>query len=283
MPALTQLKEELIDITTMKSITSALTETSAGRIKKIRDQFERNVKIYYEISHIYHLVRISAFKMKIEEKIELPKLDLKTLSVAMTSNQRFYGAVNTNVMRTFINNAQQGKTELMVIGLTGQGYMQSSGFGKQFESVTFTKDIPNIEEAKSFIEKTQNFDSVIIYYPKFVSLVNQTIGTSDITQAKVSDEKENQEIKILFEPELPKILEFFNRQVRSLLFLRVMLETDLSLTAARLLSMSAAEERSDELVKEKKTEISRVTSSFINAQLLETFSSIKLWDNQEEF
>ena len=47
MPALTQLKEELIDITTMKSITSALTETSAGRIKKIRDQFERNVKIYY--------------------------------------------------------------------------------------------------------------------------------------------------------------------------------------------------------------------------------------------
>ena len=86
---------------------------------------------------------------------------------------------------------------------------------------------------------------------------------------------------MLFEPELPKILEFFNRQVRRLLFIRIMLETDLSLTAARLLSMSAAEERSSDLIKEKQSEIRKTLSSFINAKLLETFSSIRSWTEEE--
>ena len=158
--------------------------------------------------------------------------------------------------------------------------MTASGFGRHFESLNFAKDIPSPQEAKSFVEKTQNYGSIFIYYPKFVSLVNQSVGITDVTQSSEKERDIKEEIKILFEPELPKLLDFFNKQVRTLLFLRMMLETDLSLTAARLLSMSAAEERSDELIKEKKVEIRRTVDSYINAQLLETFSSIKLWEEE---
>ncbi|OGG03426.1 hypothetical protein A2W14_05300 [Candidatus Gottesmanbacteria bacterium RBG_16_37_8] len=200
----------------------------------------------------------------------------------MTSNQRFYGNINTNIMRTFVNNTRDGKTDLLVIGLVGQGYMKAASFGRHYENFNFSKDIPTVDEAKAFIEKTSTYDQIFVYYPKFISLVNQNVGITDITQAKSEEDKDSEEIKILFEPELLKILEFFNKQVRSLLFIRMMLETDLSLTAARLLAMSAAEERSDDLIKEKKVELRRTMASFVNAQLLETFSSIREWDKREE-
>lgn len=277
MPSITDLKEELDDLVTMKSITSALTEASAGRLQKIRASFERNVQVYQEISNIYHLVRISYFKMKTGQQVKLPTLELKNLSVAVTSNQRFYGNINNVIMRRFVEKTQKERTDLMVIGLTGQSYMKIASFGRQYESFSFQKDTATQEESARFIEKTAQYDQIFLYFPKFVSLVNQTVGITDITQTAAPEGGEKDEIKILFEPELPKIVDFFNRQVRRLLFIRIMLETDLSLTAARLLSMSAAEERSEDLIKEKKSEVRKTMSSIINAQLLETFSSIGSW------
>jgi len=74
------------------------------------------------------------------------------------------------------------------------------------------------------------------------------------------------------------MVEFFERQVRSLLFLRVLLETDLSRTAARLISMSSAEERANEMMKEKKSQLRKVMTSFINRRLLETFAGMSKWN-----
>ncbi|KKS95860.1 MAG: hypothetical protein UV73_C0013G0005 [Candidatus Gottesmanbacteria bacterium GW2011_GWA2_43_14] len=280
MPSLTDLKEELDDLNTMKSITSALTESSAGHLKKIRDNFQRNVKLYQEISDLYHLVRISYFKIPAQKNTPLPKVQLKTLSVAVTSNQRFYGNINSNIMRLFVEKTRTQNSDLMVVGQTGQSFMKISSFGRNYQSQLFQKDTPSVDECSQFVEKTINYDSILLYYPKFVSLVNQTVGISDITQAAAPEGGEKEEIKVLFEPDLPKILDFFNHQVRRLLFLRIMLETDLSLTAARLLAMSAAEERSGDLIKEKQSEIRKNTASFINAKLLETFSSLRLYEEE---
>lgn len=281
MPSLTDLREELDDLVTMRSITSALTESSAGHLKKIKENFLRNVKIYQEISRIYHLVRTSYFQTIVPAATPLPKIQLKTLSVAVTSNQRFYGNINANIMRTFIEKTRTQNNDLMVIGITGQNFMKIASFGRNFQTLTFQKDIPSVDESRQFVTNTLNYDSVLLYYPKFVSLVNQTVGITDITEASLPEGTEEEEIKLLFEPELPKILEFFNTQVRRLLFIRIMQETDLSLTAARLLSMSAAEERSGDLIKVKQSEIRKNMSSFINAKLLETFSSIREWKEEE--
>ena len=73
------------------------------------------------------------------------------------------------------------------------------------------------------------------------------------------------------------MIKFFDSQVRSILFKRVLLEADLARTAARLLSMSQAEERTDSEIKMKKVALKKVFRSFTNAQLLETFSGIKKW------
>ena len=113
------------------------------------------------------------------------------------------------------------------------------------------------------MESIREYGKISVYYPKFVSLLTQTVGVIDITQTAAVEEKDlEEEIHILFEPELKMMLEFFETQVRTLLFLRVMLETNLSRTAARLISMSAAEERADEMIRDKKSQLRKAKTSF---------------------
>ncbi len=282
MPTIADLKLELDDAQTLSVIASAFTEAAAARIGKIKAEFERNRQFYDEISHVYHLVRVAATTKDVkgdsDKKLPPPPSEPKVLSVAITSNQRFYGNLNVNIMRGFLEQIQKEKTDILVMGTTGHDFMKSSGYVHPYDSMNFIHDVPTAEETRAFLDKAMAFDTVMVYYPKFVSLVTQTVGVIDISQAvSPTDKTGEEEIHILFEPEYPEILTFFQRQVRSILFLRVMLEADLSRTAARLLTMSAAEERSTELIKQKKSQLRKIQMSILNAKLLETFAGISKW------
>jgi ATP synthase F1 gamma subunit len=279
MPTIADIKIELEDATTLRLISSAFTEASAARIQKIKNAFETNRQFYDEISHVYHLVRVAGEAHGAENGKTVTKPPTKTISVAVTSNQRFYGNLNVNIMHGFSDEIGKTQGDIMVIGTTGQEYMRSTGYVQKYTKFNFLHDNPTTEETKAFIDAVEPYDSVMVYYPKFVSLVTQTVGIIDLTQtvAIATDKPTEEELQILFEPEYKMILRFFARQVRNLLFAHVMLEADLSRTAARLLTMSAAEERSTELIKQKKSALRKIQMSIANAKLLETFAGIKQW------
>jgi len=278
MPFLVELQEELEEISTLKFISAAYTEASASKIIKIRKAFERNRTYYEEISNVYHIVSVSAELQKLKSKDELDKSKKKTLSIAVTSNQRFYGNLNINTMIEFAKNSAEKKSDLLVIGKTGVDYLEMTRFKKDFERVLFEKDTPTPEEIKSVADRMVDYGTVLVYYPKFVNMLSQTISVADVTEAPESGEvSEDEVIRHIFEPELLDMLNFFEKQVRVVLFNRVMLEADLSRTAARLLTMSGAEDRANELMKEKKIEIAKVKRNERNAELLDTFTGIKQW------
>jgi ATP synthase F1 gamma subunit len=277
MPTIDELKAELEDVTTMKFIASAFTEVAASRIQKIKNAFENNKQFYDEISYLYHLVQVSSAKTKAGSKTG--GREGRNLTVAITSNQRFYGNLNLNIMQSFLTETKGSDADLMVVGVTGCDYMDSAaGEGRKYARRTFAKDNPTPEETSKFLDDIKDYHTVLMYYPKFVTLMTQTVGKTDVTQAAdIGGKVPEDEIYILFEPGLTQILEFFKRHLRAILFVRVMLESDLSRTAARLLTMSGAEERSNELTKVKKSQLRKIQLSIANAKLLETFAAISGW------
>ncbi len=291
MASIGELKEELGDLVTMKFISQAFTEASAARIQKLKNKFELNYQFYKEISHVYHVVRVSSvikaapvptkvlgkFK-KTPPKVIIDQPTGKKLMVALTSNQRFYGTINVQIMQTFIPEALRENADIWVVGLTGRDVVKSGSFPREYKFMQFAKELPNDAEVTQFLADTEAYDSVVLYFPKFETLLRQSVGVLDITQAATPTETiDTDEINILFEPELSKALAFFKASVRQVLLHRCLLETDLARTAARLVAMSAAEERSDELIKAKKSAIRKVHSAFVNRRLLETFAGIKKW------
>lgn len=275
MPTITELREELDDAVTLKFVSSAFTEAAAARVQKIKGEFEKNKQFFDEITRLYHIIRVSGKRTPVTPQGIVRRKEA-LLSVAVTSNQRFYGNINTNIMETFMRDTADQQTDRYIIGTTGSDLLRSIQYAHRYEKLIFTKDLPSNDETRSFLESIKLYTSVILYYPKFVSLVNQTVGKLDICQSGKADETTpKDELYILFEPEYTEILEFFQTQVRSLLFLRAILETDLSRTAARLITMSGAEERATEIIKQKRSQLRKMQSSIINMKLLETFSAMK--------
>ena len=281
MSVITDNKDQINDLMTFKHISAAFTEAAAVKLKNIRDAFNRNARYYEEINYIYHLVEMNAKRMQMERiKSQIERKSAR-LYIAFTSNQRFFGSINTEIMNTFIRDSEPSEIEKMIIGVTGKAYVRSTGQKFSYKEMDFKKDLPAEDEIAQFLKMTENYDQVRVFYPKFISFLKQEVGVTDITQKiALRDSKKNEktkEIHLLFEPELDKMIKFFNTQVRWLLFQRIILESDMARTAARLLTMSQAEERTDFEIKKKKADLRKVIRSFTNAQLLDTFSGIKRW------
>ncbi len=279
MPSLTDLKAELEDIQTLKFISSAFTEASSAKIKKIRAAFETNTEFYQDITKVYHIVQAAAEKLEAADKKKHEgEYREGTLYAAITSNQRFYGSLNVNIMRKFVKDAQTGSPTLLVVGATGRDYLSSIRFPKKYEVQLFEHDTPKKEEVMTFMEYVKPYKTVMLYYPHFKSLMSQDVGIMDIALREEHGELDkDDEAQTLFEPEVSEMLNFFETSVRSVLFFRVMLEVDLARTAARLMTMSAAEQNANELEKEKHSQLYKVTNSFLNARLMETFSGMSKW------
>lgn len=275
MSVLEDLRNELTEITTLKYISAAFAESSSARIGKIRDQFEKNKQYYEEISEVYHMVKVSA---GVEDRELERAREQGAAVVALTSNHRFFGMLNINTMASFVDETKNMDVDRYVIGQTGADYIQMIHYDKPVESVVCANDKPTREEAREFIKRLTKYTQVFLFYPKFHTMVRQTVEMTDITQTAMPEEVQAKKmVDQIFEPELSQILTFFEDQVRALLFERALLEVDLSRTAARLLAMSAAEERADKLVIEKRAQIGKVRGAILNAQLLETFAGIKKW------
>ncbi len=293
MSVLSDLHNELEDNKTLRSIAAAFTEVNAYRIKKIRASFEKNYRFYKEITDIYHLVKETAAVAAglpaqagggrkgepLKETVKPRFAGDKSLRIAVTSNSHFFGNLNRDVIDKFLVDARKTKDDLMVIGQTGISLAALKIPPSRFQSFRFKSDFPSREEIVSVINATSDYARVYLYYPQFVNMLTQKVYILDITQSAPPQKSTVANIDHIFEPEVGKIVEFFEKQVRSLLFIRAMLETDLSRTAARLISMSGAEQRAEVLIRQRGYVIGKFARSERNARLLETFSGMTKWGN----
>ncbi len=275
--AIGEKRKELNELETVRFVTSALFEVSAENISRLREAFEKNRLFYVDISDLYLAVKQAAFlRGHIEEK---PVKKARGVSVAFTTNSRFYGSINSDVMSTFLDHVRVAERDFVVIGKTGETFMGNYPETKKCSYFSFAEDQPTSKEIRQFLKKMAGYDQIYVFHPSFVNVFTQDVAVLDITHTpKVGGEigKEEQ-LDYIFEPELPKILHFFETRVRYLLLGRAMLESELARTAARLMAMSIAEERADKELHDVRADIRREMENFNDMRLLESFSAIKQW------
>lgn len=277
--ALGAQKQELEDLETIRFVASALFDVSAEKIGRLRAAFEKNKAFYDDVASLYQSVKQTAFERG--ELPQKPKTLVKTVSVAFTSNTRFYGSVNAEVMVSFLEHMKRrgAESDYLVIGRTGKTLMEGRADAKHCSYYTFTGDEPSGEEIRDFLKNVDAYDQVEMFYPSFVNVFMHKIAMRDVTYAPHIDVlgDTGRKFDYIFEPELPKILSFFETKVRYLLFQRAMLESELARTAARLFSMNQSQDRSDAAALELRRSIRRASANFSDLRLLESFSAISKW------
>lgn len=259
----------------LKSIAQAYSEIANLKIKRLRGEVERNRIFFDEILKVYGLVRTLAIKQKIA--VVKPK---KSLCILLTSNYRFYGNINSSLVNYFTGSTRELKDiDRIVLGKEGVNFFKTAKVLPDYKEIILKSDMPTNEELLGLAKISSDYNQVLVFHSKLKSLLNQRATFTDVTAASLylkGLDSRNKEaaIRFIFEPELSKILAFFNNQVLTLLLEQTFLESELSRTASRFISMDQAETNADTLIKKFQTLKAYDERNTINNTVLENFASM---------
>lgn len=254
----------------LKQIAQSYSEIANQKIKRIRSEVEVNQLFFKEMSKVFALVKALA----ISQNVAVIKKK-KMLCIILTSNYRFYGIINSALIEYFIKATASLDTDRIMLGRAAVEYFKSSSFFKNYQEVLLNSDEPEAMEIANLVNIIKDYNQVLIFYSRFKSLLQQQPTFTDITATteKITLDKK-QATHFIFEPELKKILTFFDSQILTLLLQETFLESEVSRTASRFISMDQAENEANKVLKDYERLRSYAKRTIRNNQLLESIASI---------
>lgn len=273
MLTISQINGRLDESLSLKYIAQAYSEISAVKLQKIRSGIEKNRNFFQEITGVFRMVKVAAAK----RNIKLTGTKKKgNVSILLTSNHRFYGALEEKLIRYFIVNTTKFKTDRIIIGKSAAEFLTAMRYSHPHNSVLFKEDLPDITELRNLIVNLMDYEQILVYYSRMQSVLLQEPHVVDVLQQPPEHytETTHRGLDYIFEPELDKVLQFFNSQIATLLFEQTFLESELARTAARLISMNQAQGNAESLIKDQKMMLSQAKKSEDNNRLLNTVATL---------
>lgn len=258
-----QISEIIDEAKGLKDFTAVLTEVSSIRLRRIRKQVQ-NTRIFFNgLASLYSLV-----------KAMNPHLNFKkqgTVSILLTSNLRFNGYLNESMMRFFISQTAKFKTDRIIVGSMINKILTATKYPYPFTSFVFQKDLPSSAELNGLVRQLTDYEQILVFYSEFKTVLKQVPTIKDITQTeKAAVEQATIKKKaFILEPELPKILQFFDTRIKVALLHQAFLEAELSRIATRLVTMDEAQRNAQAFLNQQQTLLSLAKRSLENKRILE--------------
>ena len=252
----------------LKQIAQAYSEIAVLKLKKIRGMLDRNRVFFNEISAVYGLVK--SFALKKGLIVPKPK---KRVSIILTSNFRFSGTISSSLIEFFTSSTKTLDTDRILIGKTAADHFKFNPMFSGSQTILLSSDQPTPQELINLVALIKDYHQVLVFYPRLKSLLVQRNTATDITATSLPTRKEDSTIGFIFEPEIPKILAFFDQSILTLLLEGTFLEAEVAWTAARFISMDQAETEANKFIKEQERLKSFAKKDLLNKQILESYAA----------
>lgn len=279
MANISGLKAQVGQIESIKEITQAMADIATSQIKQRRAVAERNIQYFREIFTLYETVKQIALKTKRYQETQRAK-NGKTAVILLTSNNKFNGDLDVTLTNFFIEQssleADPGLigAEKLVVGVSGQELLRGKHVNFKYTPIKFAKDYPTVTEIDSLVKQVGDYSRVLVYHSRFITLLNQEPAMTDITateELKSSVKPEN--IQFLLEPEIGKMIAFFEDQMLLLLLQSIFLESEIARTAARMISMNQAEQAAEKMLESQKKSLFHGRKALANMKIVENFAA----------
>ncbi|MBI4035408.1 F0F1 ATP synthase subunit gamma [Candidatus Daviesbacteria bacterium] len=275
-----QIEAILEEGQSLKEIAQAYSEIASLKVKRLRIEVERNRVFFNELIKVYGLVKTLAIKKKIA--ISKPK---KRLYILLTSNSRFYGNINSSLLNYFIGSTRQLQdVDRLILGKVGINFFKATKLLPDYKEAVLKEDMPTSQELIDLVKLSSEYNQVLVFHTKMKSLLTQMATFTDITAVSLymrdfytSSFNVNigeNTTRFIFEPELVKILQFFDHQILTLLLEQTFLESELSRTASRFITMDQAETEANKFIKEYQSLKAYAKRSLNNNTILENFATM---------
>jgi F0F1-type ATP synthase gamma subunit len=262
----------------LKQITQAFTQIASSKLKRIRAGAEQNKTFFNDLSEIYGLINIIANKRKIPRPVK----NGKTMTILLTSNERFYGKITSELLEFYLVQVSKIRADKVVIGKSGVETLKSINYALTYTPMILAADFPSNAEFVKISALVKDYSKVLVFHPQFSSVMLQKPVISDITRSeedvnvKSADTKSlvDQYNSFIVEPEIKIMSNFFDDQIKVLLLEATFLEAELARTASRLVSMDSAQNEAEKYLSVQQLSLINAQRSIQNARILETIAAM---------
>jgi len=256
-----QLKTNFELLETIRSLCVAYEQISVMKMKKIKDAVLYTRSFYDELSEVYLQMKTTyknqvmslAKKNKIKEpeKLLLMGKNEKSVAVLLSANNKLYGDILNKVFYKFVEETKNKDINLVIIGRLGKDMYDDLGQPKPYAYFEIPDTDLTVNDLKPVINSIIKYSTINVFFGRYESFFSQLALNKNITgDIVIGNDREMKDNKFYyFEPNLEKILLFFETQIFSNFFKQTAYEGQLARYASRI---SAMEQALDVIEKEGK-------------------------------
>lgn len=278
MYQINQIESYIEEVSSLELLAEVYTDIARARLEKVRTGIERNRQFVSEIGSVLHIVRVTAE----EQGLSAKRKKKVSASLVITSNKRFYyGNLDSRVVDFYIaHTAYTGFVDRYVVGSVGADVLSGRGYPFPYQSILFDGDLPNTSELVRLADQLNDYQKVLVYYPRFMTALSQQPSFVDMTGLVASGAPGGAAEKYyIFEPEIEKILDFFEQQVMAILLEQAFLEAELSRIGSQLVAMDNTSVNAGNIIREQNTLLAAARRSQSSMRVLEMVAGMNLKSN----
>lgn len=257
----------------MELLAEVYTDIARARLEKVRSGIERNRAFVAEIANVLHIVRVTAE----EQGLSAKRKKKISASVVITSNKRFhYGGLDSRVVDFYVaHTAYTGFVDRYVVGSVGADVLTGKQYPFPFNPIRFDRDLPSASELVALASQLNDYQKVFVYYPQFMTVLSQRPTFVDMTGLISASSGGSGDRYYIFEPEIEKILDFFEQQVMAILLEQAFLESELSRIGSQLVAMDNASINAGNIIREQNLLLASARRSAASMAVLEMTAGMR--------
>lgn len=279
--------EEFNSTSLFKNILETYEEIAASRMQNTRSSVLTGRSFIDELNYIFQQVKSSYKedvkrlmkhkKIKDPRKLTFLERNRKTLFVLLSSNTGLYGDIIRKTFNLFSDLVKKEKTDAAIIGRVGRDFFRNSDIKIPYSYFEMPDSNIDNESLKKIVSHIIQYERVFVVYSRFENVISQEPVVTNISGDPLPQADVETRVKYFFEPDLNKILEFFEATIFSSLFEQAVFESQLAKFASRMTSLELRVESINDVLKKINLEKEKIRHRTINKKQLETFSSMDLW------
>lgn len=242
MFTLTEINRQLDDLRGLSSLVGVYGQSASTKMRRIRQAVLSNRDYLESINVVFNEV-LYFYKTKKDKKAyTFLSHNGKTVVVFLSANTGLYGDIVQRTFEFFKGDIKDKDVEITIVGKLGLSIFLGSGIGKPYSYFDMSDYQIKQEDLTALIRHLVQYDKIILYFGRYKSVVSQSpdkfVISSDFADTEGSPVHLN---NYIFEPDVEKILAFFEKEIFASLFDHELRESQLAKFASRILAMDLAE------------------------------------------
>lgn len=289
MSKLYTLESDFKFLQVLKGLAQSYEEISVLRMNSVRKSVLTAREYLENISEVFFDVKISfaQYLLQLVRKHkghEVAKLSLlnkngKRVHVLLSASSKLHGPILKNIFSQFMEAVKKTNDDIIIVGRVGKALYDAVENPKKYTFIDIPDRLLGVDDLAALTYHITKYEHVLVYYGIFNNVLEQSFKVSNISGDEPYElENTQREVKLfLFEPSPDKILDFFEKQVLTMLLGQTIHESELARFSSRITAMenilSNIEREASSLLGRRRG----LLRTQNNKAQLEKFAGMRLW------